>query len=79
MNTLDALKEIFDEVFEYDADTVEIKPESRLAEDLQINSIGMLYMAMSIEEKFGVKFGNGDFEKLRTVADVVELVESKKK
>ena len=79
MNTLDTLKEIFDEVFEHDADTVEIKPENRLAEDLQINSIGMLYMAMAIEEKLGVKFNNGDFEKLRTVADVVELVESKKK
>ena len=78
MNTFDTLKKIFDEVFEHDAAKSEIKMDSRLAEDLEINSIGMLYMAMAIEEKFGVRFNNGDFEKLRTVSDVVELVEGKK-
>lgn len=78
MNTLDTLRKIFDEVFEHDAERAEIKEDSSLVEDLGINSIGMLYMAMAIEENFGVKFDNGDFEKLRTVADVVRLLESKK-
>ena len=78
MSTFEKLKKIFDEVFEFDSDKREIREDSRLAEDLELNSIGMLYMAMAIEENFGVKFDNADFKKLHTVGDVVKLVEEKK-
>ena len=42
-----------------------------------INSIGMLYMAMAIEEEFGIKFQNEDLTKLTTVGDVIACIEAK--
>lgn len=64
-------------VFDGEIDTSAITPEADLRADLGINSIGLLYMAMSIEETFGIKFANEDFSNIRTVADVVVLIEKK--
>ena len=35
------------------------------------------YMALALEEEFGVKFTNGDFLGLVTVADVIACIEGK--
>ena len=40
-------------------------------------SIGLLYMAMAVEEEFGIKFKNEDFAAIRTVGDVIACIESK--
>lgn len=77
--TIDKLKEIFNTVFEGDVDITNISEETRLFEDLGMNSIGMLYMAMTLEEECKIKFVNEDFEKLVTVGDVLKLIESKGK
>lgn len=78
MNTLERLIQVFERVFEDEVDTAAIRPESTLMGDLGMNSIGMLYMAMALEEEFEIKFSNADFQDLVTVDDVVQRVESKK-
>ncbi len=70
MDKLQRLKKIFKEVFE-DIDTSAITESSVLGEDIEINSIGYLYMALAIETEFGVRLTNKDFEDLRTVGDVL--------
>lgn len=77
METLERLIKIFRVVFEDDIDTSAITPESSLREDIGMNSIGLLYMAMAVEEEFGIKFSNQDFAAIFTVADVVACIESK--
>ncbi len=77
MTTLERLTKVFDAVFEGEIDTAAITPASTLREDVGMNSIGMLYMAMALEEEFGVKFTNDDFATLTTVADVVACIEGK--
>ena len=77
MNVLERLTKIVDIVFEEDIDTDAITLESSLKEDLGMNSIGLLYMAMAVEEEFGIKFSNKDFADIRTVADVVAYIESR--
>lgn len=77
MNTLERLIKIFSVVFEGDIDTSGITAESSLREDIGMNSIGLLYMAMAVEEEFGIKFNNQDFADICTVADVIACVESK--
>ena len=77
MQTLDRLIKVFHAVFEDSVDTDTLTPESALREDIGINSIGILYMAMAVEEEFGVKFTNEDFSGIRTVADVVKCIEGK--
>lgn len=77
MTTFERVAEIFEQVFEGDISVENMTMESKLKEDVGLNSIGMLYMAMALEEEFGVKFTNEDFVNIVTVADVVARVESK--
>lgn len=77
MNTFERLLSVFNTVFEDEINQDLIKPESNLFEDVGINSVGMLYMALALEEEFNIKFQNDDFPKIRTVADVVDCIEKK--
>lgn len=77
MDTFERLLKVCDAVFEGQIDISVIKPETLLREDLSINSIGLLYMAMAVEEEFGIKFNNNDFIDIKTVADVIRIIEGK--
>ena len=77
MTTMDRLVAVFERVFEDEVDSSAIRPESELIADLGLNSIAMLYMALELEQEFGIKFDNSDFEALRTVGDVLTKVEKK--
>lgn len=77
MQTLERLIKVFNVVFEDSIDTSTLTPEATLREDVGINSIGLLYMAMAVEEEFGIKFTNDDFASICTVADVIACIESK--
>ena len=77
METLERLIKVVRVVFEDEINTEDLTQESSLREDLGMNSIGLLYMAMAVEEEFGIKFNNQDFAAIVTVADVVACIESK--
>ena len=77
MTTMERLVDVFVRVFEDEVQADAIRPESKLIDDLGLNSIGMLYMAMELENEFGIKFSNEDFAGLATVGDVVARVERK--
>ncbi len=77
MTTMERLVDVFVRVFEDEVEPSAIRPESKLIDDLGLNSIGMLYMAMELENEFGIKFSNEDFAGLTTVGDVVARVERK--
>lgn len=79
MNTLERLKKIFDNVFEGEIDSSRITESDTLSDTLGMNSIAMLYMAMGIEQEFGVKITNSDLPVLKTVGDIVRKVEEKTK
>lgn len=75
MNTFKRLKNTFSEVFGDDIDVSKITEASDLKADLGMNSIGMLYMALAIENEFGKKLTNDDFTDIKTVADVIRKIE----
>lgn len=77
MNTLERLVKVFHVVFEEELDMSKLTPEASLREDIGINSIGLLYMAMAVEEEFGIKFKNDDFADMKTVNDVIACIEGK--
>lgn len=77
MNTFERLLAVFNAVFEDEINTEAITLEANLFEDIGINSVGMLYMALALEEEFGIKFTNDDFPNIKTVQNVVDLIESK--
>lgn len=78
MTTFERLVKVFNAVFEDEIKGDTINPDSNLQKDMGISSIGMLYMAMALEEEFGIKFNNEDLMKLNTVADVIACIDSKK-
>lgn len=77
MSIFERLIKVFNAVFENDVDVSGVTEASSLREDVGINSIGMLYMAMAVEEEFGVKFCNEDFAQIKTVGDVIACIQGK--
>ena len=55
-----------------DKDLSNAKPESRLIEDLGMDSIGMMMLSMSIEDEFGVTFDAP--VTFKTVQDVLDFL-----
>ena len=77
MDTLERLKKLLSEVYDGEIDTTNITAETRVVEDIGMKSIAMLYMAMAIEGEFGVSLTNEDLPKMRTVGDIMKLVEER--
>ena len=77
MNCFERLIKVFNNVFEGEIATENITASSNLREDIGMNSIGMLYMAMAVEEEFGIKLTNDDFVGINTVDDVIRCIEGK--
>ena len=71
------LAEILEDVIEEEIDIESVTMESDLFDDLGLNSIGILYVAMAIEEEFDMKFKNEDMLAIRTVGDVVEKLKKR--
>lgn len=55
-----------------------ITMESSFKEDLNADSLDLFEMVMALEENYGVEIPSEDLEKLVTVSDVVNYVESHK-
>jgi acyl carrier protein len=66
------LKTILAELFDIEPDAV--SPQSNLYEDLDIDSIDAVDMAVKLNELTGKKIQPSDFKSIRTVDDVVEAV-----
>ena len=71
------LKEMFVKVFGDTINVDDLDENSDLRADAGMNSISFLYMAMVVEEKYGIQFTNSDFVSLKTVKDVIEVIEKK--
>lgn len=61
-------------LFELDAD--DIKPESRLYEDLELDSIDAVDMVVHLQKRIVRKISPEIFKSVRTVQDVVDAVEN---
>jgi len=77
MDTYNRLISVCNAVFDGEIDLNGVTPESDLKNDIGINSIGLLYMALALEEEFKIKFTNDDFIHIQTVKDVVDIIEKK--
>lgn len=51
--------------------------DSNLTTDLGLNSVGMLYVVIAIEEFFAIQFDDVGFGDFATVGDVLDYIEKK--
>ena len=68
------LKELLAEIDE-EIPAEKLTEDSLLKEDAGLSSVAMLYMAVSIENEFGIDLSEVKMSDLKTVGDVVRLIE----
>lgn len=59
------------------ADLSTCTEDTRLVDDLGLNSVGMLYLVIAIEEFFNVRFDDVGAFDIKTVGQVLDYIESK--
>ena len=57
--------------------TADVKPESRLKEDLQADSASIMMLVMDVENEFGIEVEDDAIEKVKTVGDMAKYIEDK--
>ena len=57
-------------------DESKIVPSARFTDDLNADSLDLVEMIMSLEEEFGVEIPDEDAEKLLTVQDAIDYIDS---
>jgi acyl carrier protein len=67
------IKALLVKLFELDAD--DIKPESRLYEELDLDSIDAVDLVVHLQKTTGKKFKPEMFKSVRTVQDVVDAID----
>jgi acyl carrier protein len=68
------LAEILNEVADVSAE--DVSDEKTFTDDLDVDSLSMVEVAMAAEEKFGVKIPDDELPKLKTVGDAVNYIEA---
>ena len=66
------LAEIVEEVAGVDA--AEVTPEKSFVDDLDIDSLSMVEIAVQAEDRFGVKIPDDQLAELKTVGDAVDYI-----
>ncbi len=76
MAIFDEVKEVVVEQLNVNPD--EVKEESKFADDLGADSLDVVELVMSLEEKFDIEIPDEEAEKIATVADAVKFIENAK-
>jgi len=70
----EGLASILEEVA--DVSPSDVSDDKSFVDDLDVDSLSMVEVAMAAEEKFGVKIPDDELPKLKTVGDAVKYIES---
>ena len=76
MAIFDDVKEVVVEQLNVNED--EVKLESDFVEDLGADSLDVVELVMALEEKFEIEIPDSEAEKIKTVKDVVDYIETNK-
>lgn len=61
-------------VREFELDPAQLRLEAHLVDDLDLDSIDAIDLAVRLEEQVGVSFSEEDLKSLQTLGDVVDLI-----
>jgi acyl carrier protein len=58
-------------------DPQDVKPEARIREDLEADSLDLVELVMAFEEEFGGEISDEEAQSISTIGDAVAFVEEK--
>lgn len=59
----------------FELDSVRVQPAARLVEDLELDSLDAIDLAVKVEETTGLAFDEARIRELRTIDDVIAAIE----
>lgn len=59
-------------------DEAAVKPEANLKDDLGIDSLSAVELALELETEFDIRIEDDELAKLETVQDIINIIEAKK-
>ena len=74
MENFDKIKEVLVDVLGVKEE--DIKAESKFVDDLGADSLDLVELIMALEDKFGIKISDEDAEKIVTVKDALDYINS---
>ncbi len=75
MDVFEKVKAVIVEKLDVEAEKV--VPEARFIEDLGADSLDIVELIMGLEDEFGLEISDEEAEKIRTVADAVNFIQSR--
>ena len=73
---IEQIKKVLVDAINVDEDAV--KPEAKLNDDLGIDSLAAVELALELETEFDVRIEDEELAKLETVQDIIDIIEAKK-
>jgi len=73
-NILAELAAILEEVA--DVKPEDVTPEKSFVDDLDVDSLSMVEVAMAVEEKFNAKIPDEELSNLKTVGDAIDYIKT---
>ncbi len=70
---LEQIQAMMNELFKLDA--TRVQPSARLIEDLELDSLDAIDLAVKVEETTGMVFDEAKIRELRTIEDVIVAIE----
>lgn len=74
-NVADKVKKIIEDKLSVNAD--QITNEAKFAEDLKADSLDTVELVMALEDEFGLDIPDEEADKIKTVQDAIDYIESK--
>jgi acyl carrier protein len=71
------IREVLQKVIYKTASLENLTPESRLQEDLDMDSVRVVDLVLGLEDEFGIRIEDEAIEKIKTMGDLTDLVRSK--
>lgn len=68
------LKEIFKTVIDANKDFTNVDENTNIVKDLGVNSVGLIYLLMAIEEVFDIDMSDVSFNTFEKIGDVIEYI-----
>ena len=75
MNTFEKIASLMAE--QLGVDKASIRPESEIIKDLGADSLDVVEMLLDLEKEYGVEISDEQAAELKTVGDIVKLIENK--